>query len=109
MRADKVKLTMPDGSERIILDTIMKDIRLCDRATDRLWSEIKNLPIRRSRLDREVAWLHECVNVEEPDGSTDFAETKDFLAKIQAIRDVLDKIELHSSRGSLQIGSRTPQ
>jgi hypothetical protein len=96
MRADAVKLLMPDGTTKVIRATIAKDIRLCDRAVVRLRSVIKGIPIKPRRIDGELAALLACVNVEESDGT--FAEAKRFAT-------ILDKIQQHFSEGSLQTGS----
>jgi hypothetical protein len=82
MRAYPVVLTMQDGSTRTIPSGV-RELRLTDRAFEQFRSTIQGVRIRPARrLDCELAWLRDCVSVEEAEGDTSFAELKAFIAKL---------------------------
>ena len=84
---------MPDGSERLIIATLGKSVRLDDRAVALLYATIKGERLRRNPiLDRELNWLQEAVEVHEPNGRRLFRNTKQLI-------EVLCKIETRCRRG----------
>ncbi|MGA3345268.1 MAG: hypothetical protein ABSC76_10405 [Terracidiphilus sp.] len=75
-------LRMKDGSTRSISAGV-RELRLTDRAFEQFRSTIQGVRIRPApRLDSELAWLRDCVSVEEPDGDTAFSELKAFIERL---------------------------
>lgn len=66
MQAGEVKLTMPDGSTRSIFTAGARELRLSDRAFEKVRATIQGVCVEPARrLDRELSWLREAVR---PDG-----------------------------------------